>query len=159
MLSDDTVKLMKTQDVGYLRTVLQQTSRERERLEQAVVSGEVGVNLNAPTSIGKKTVFGDDGESRPLDSTSHKLDHADNVDEWLSEDESEASDDEALGADQQKKKHAQNKRRKKLDALRDRESELSAALGQVETQRAKMNGSIGGVNKRGVKFNVRSRQR
>ena len=159
MLSNDTVKLMKAQDVGYLRTVLQQTRRERQRMEQEVISGEVGVKVNAPTSVGKKTLFGDDGESMPRDSTTHQRDHADTMDEWLSEDESEASGDEGLDADQQRQKRTQTKRRKKLDALKDREQELTAALDEVESQRARMNGSVGGVNNKGVKFKVRNRQR
>jgi U3 small nucleolar RNA-associated protein 11 len=158
-LSNDAVKLMKTQDVGYLRTVLQQTRRERERLEQEFVSGEVGVKVNAPVSIGKKTVFGDDGDSRLAESTRDERNDANDVDEWFSEDESEASSEENLNADQQQKKHAQTKRRKKLDALRDRENELSAALGEVETQRARMNSSIGGINKKGINFKVRDRKR
>lgn len=42
-LSQDAVKLLKTQDVGYLRTMAQKTRRERERLEQVYnLQGDTG---------------------------------------------------------------------------------------------------------------------
>ena len=39
-LSQDAVKLLKTQDAGYLRTVVQKTKRAREKLEQEFFLGE-----------------------------------------------------------------------------------------------------------------------
>ena len=50
-------------------------------------------------------------------------------------------------------------RRKRLQALKDRERDLTLAMGEVEHQRARMNGSIGGVNKNGVKYEMRQRKR
>lgn len=39
-LSQDAVKLLKTQDAGYLRTMAQRTRKERERLEEGYILGE-----------------------------------------------------------------------------------------------------------------------
>lgn len=65
-LSMDVVKLMKTQDVAYLRTVLQSTRRAVERLEQEVVAADKGVQVGV-VAAGKnrKTVFPDLGDSEP----------------------------------------------------------------------------------------------
>lgn len=40
VLSHDTVKLLKTQDAGYLRTMAQATRKKRERLEEEVLIQE-----------------------------------------------------------------------------------------------------------------------
>ncbi|MCJ1297279.1 hypothetical protein MMC08_000065 [Hypocenomyce scalaris] len=40
VLSQDVVKLLKTQDAGYLRTMAQKARRERERLEEEYILGE-----------------------------------------------------------------------------------------------------------------------
>ena len=62
-LSTDVVKLLKTQDAGYLRTMLQQTRKERERLEEVVKMSEqkdradVKVVNNARKPKGTHTVF------------------------------------------------------------------------------------------------------
>ena len=159
VLSEEVVKLMKTQDVGYLRTMLQQTRRERERVQQEVVSGEVGVKVDLPTPTGKRMVFGDEDENKEAHPTPKNHRTADDTDDWLSSNESDAENDENLSPEEQRKRRTQAVRRRKLDALQDRENDLSIALSEVETQRARMNGSIGGVNKKGVKFKVRDRKR
>ncbi|KAH0418533.1 U3 small nucleolar RNA-associated protein 11, partial [Aureobasidium melanogenum] len=55
----DTVKLLKTQDAGYLQTVLQQTRRAREKIEKQAVLMTTGVDAS---SISKRKVFDDNGE-------------------------------------------------------------------------------------------------
>jgi U3 small nucleolar RNA-associated protein 11 len=64
-LSMDVVKLMKTQDVAYLRTVLQSTRKAIERLEQEVVAADQGVTLDVGGRKNRKTVFPDEGDSEP----------------------------------------------------------------------------------------------
>jgi U3 small nucleolar RNA-associated protein 11 len=64
-LSMDVVKLMKTQDVAYLRTVLQSTRKAIERLEQEVVAADQGVKLDVGGRKNRKTVFPDEGDSEP----------------------------------------------------------------------------------------------
>ena len=162
VLRGEVVKLMKTQDVGYLRTVLQQTKNERIRMEQEVVSGDVGVKTDVPAAEGRRVTFGDEDEETPTKAVLGKSNHDGNVDGWLSDSE-EASEEESepknLSPDEQRKRHRKDVRRRKLQGLKERERDLSLALQEVETQRAKMNGSIGGVNKKGVKFKVRQRKR
>jgi U3 small nucleolar RNA-associated protein 11 len=57
------------------------------------------------------------------------------------------------------RERAQDRTASKLRAIRKRESELVAAEEELELQRAKMNNTVGGVNKNGVKFKVRERKR
>lgn len=64
-LSMDVVKLMKTQDVAYLRTVLQSTRKAIERLEQEVVAADQGVKVDVGGRKNRKTVFPDEGDSEP----------------------------------------------------------------------------------------------
>lgn len=60
-LSQDAVKLLKTQDAGYLRTLAQKTRKERDRLEEGYMLGEgdgvmvLGGNTNG--SDGHHTVY------------------------------------------------------------------------------------------------------
>ncbi|KAK4502199.1 hypothetical protein PRZ48_005624 [Zasmidium cellare] len=174
-LDQEVVALMKTQDVGYLRTMLQRVRRERERVGREVVGGSVGVEVLPKAVGGKKVVFGEDGEVvRPMGEGVEEdeefddmdlddlagLDDIDGESEGASEDEDE---DENLTPEEKearkKKRHLLDVKRRKLDALKDQEEKLAAALDEVEQQRAKMNGSIGGVNKNGVKFKQRQRKR
>ena len=162
VLSGDVVKLMKTQDVGYLRTVLQQTKREREKLEEEVVGGEVGVDVQLPASEGRRVVFVDQDEILPVELVQSRPAQDDESDSWLSEEDDTDRDlpqEAGLSLEAQRKRHTQDVKRRKLRALKHRERDLSSALQEVETQRATMNSSIGGVNKKGVKFKVRQRTR
>jgi U3 small nucleolar RNA-associated protein 11 len=117
------------------------------------------VKVDAPTAVGKRVVLGGDDENTPARPTPQTHQQTDDMDGWMSEDESDAENDEDLSPEEQQKRRIQNKRRRKLDALKDRENDLTIALSEVETQRARMNGSIGGSNNKGVKFKVRSRKR
>ena len=55
----DVVKLLKTQDAGYLQTVLQQTRRAREKIERQAILTTTGVDASG---VSKRKVFDDDGE-------------------------------------------------------------------------------------------------
>jgi U3 small nucleolar RNA-associated protein 11 len=57
------------------------------------------------------------------------------------------------------RERAQERIISRLRALKKRESELVAAEEELELQRAKMNNTVGGVNKNGVKFKIRERKR
>jgi U3 small nucleolar RNA-associated protein 11 len=45
ILNHDVVKLLKTQDAGYLRTMAQKSKKERERIEQGYVLGREGAEI------------------------------------------------------------------------------------------------------------------
>ncbi|KAK3049279.1 hypothetical protein LTR09_009457 [Extremus antarcticus] len=155
VLKMEVVQLMKTQDVGYLRTVLQQTRRERERVGREVVGGEVGVSVAGPVGGGGRVVFGEDGEA--VGGAAKPDGGEGNGDVWESSDEEDESDvpgTEALSVPERRKRKRQDVRKRKLKALEDRERDLATALQEVEQQRAKMNGTVGGVNKNGAKFKI-----
>jgi U3 small nucleolar RNA-associated protein 11 len=184
-LSMDVVKLMKTQDVAYLRTVLQSTRKEIARLEQEVVAGDKGVKVDA-VSKSHKTVFADEGDSEPemmsededmgdLDDLADfdgfdgldnldALDGLDGSDDDMSDTPTDKPDSKPLTKEEKaartlakRKRHFMETRRNKLEALKDREDDLATALRGLEDQRVQMNGKAGGVNKNGTKFKVRQR--
>lgn len=183
-LNMDVVKLMKTQDVAYLRTVLQSTKKEIARLEQEVVAGDKGVNVDV--SAKRKTVFAEEGESEPeMMSEDDDMDDFndlagfegfgemgamdgldDGSDDDMSDEPAEKTDSKPLTKEEKaartlakRKRHFMETRRNKLEALKDREENLATALRELEDQRVQMNGKAGGVNKNGTKFKVRQRVR
>jgi U3 small nucleolar RNA-associated protein 11 len=64
LLSHDAVKLLKTQDSGYLRTVSNRGRREVQKLEEQVRLAEV-MKEGGTAKIGKKIVFVDEDTSIP----------------------------------------------------------------------------------------------
>ena len=166
VLGREVVQLMKTQDVGYLRTVLQRTKREVERLEREVMGGEVGVSVRVSEDGGRRKVFGDEGEDlavkAPQREDNGEIDDLDGLDGWTDEEEDAAGDgpeDENLSVEEKRKKRRLEGKQRKLRFLKDRERDISTALDEVEQQRAKMNGTVGGVNKNGTKFKIRGRKK
>lgn len=163
VLGRDVVDLMKTQDVGYLRTVLQRARKEREALEREVVNGEVGVEVGSVKRRGRK-VFGEDGEDLAVKAPQQQDNSLDDLDglDGSSDDEGSAESgdaDENLSVDEKRKKRKVEAKRRKLRFMKDRERDLTIALQEVEAQRAKMNGTVGSVNKQGTKFKIRGRKR
>ncbi|KAF2732701.1 U3 small nucleolar RNA-associated protein 11 [Polyplosphaeria fusca] len=65
-LSMDVVKLLKTQDAGYIRTMLQMVRKERQELEEKIFLGEKEAQTLARerTKNGKHTVFVGDKEDQ-----------------------------------------------------------------------------------------------
>jgi U3 small nucleolar RNA-associated protein 11 len=57
------------------------------------------------------------------------------------------------------RERAQERTISKLRSIKKRERALVAAEEELELQRAKMNNTVGGVNKDGVKFKIRERKR
>ncbi|KAF4974365.1 hypothetical protein F66182_17655, partial [Fusarium sp. NRRL 66182] len=57
------------------------------------------------------------------------------------------------------KRRVAEARRNKLAALRKQYAEITTAERELDLQRAKMSNSVGGVNKRGVKWKIRERKR
>jgi U3 small nucleolar RNA-associated protein 11 len=183
-LNMDVVKLMKTQDVAYLRTVLQSTKKEIARLEQEVVAGDKGVEVDA-VNAKRKTVFPEEGESEPemmseddiMDDFNDlagfegfggldAMDGLDGSDDDMSDAPAEKTDSKPLTKEEKaartlakRKRHFAETRRNKLEMLKDREENLATALRELEDQRVQMNGKAGGVNKNGTKFKVRQRVR
>jgi U3 small nucleolar RNA-associated protein 11 len=181
-LSHDVVQLLKTQDAGYLRTMLQRTKREIEKLQGALMLDgtvdDLKVGVVGRKGDGRKTVFVDGvaeqraykkkdervvaPESEDEDELSDEegedgkkvASKTAREDEWGNE-ESEPEDDGSEVKMTKERRHQVSM----LKALKTREKELLTASQELDLQRARMSNSIGGVNKNGVKFKVRERKR
>jgi U3 small nucleolar RNA-associated protein 11 len=188
-LSQDVVKLLKTQDAGYLRTILQQTRKEREELEQRLILEDDEVKAlkdGERAKQGKHRVYVEDEEEqrsfdpdawfgRGQDIPEQPQDLQDDMDDEYDDEENVVGTQRKTPSKKQieteemarREKRTFNKSRNqaqsrivaRLDAVKKRERELVAAEQELELQRAKMNNTVGGVNKHGVKFKVRERKR
>ncbi|KAM0441308.1 hypothetical protein ACHAPT_000617 [Fusarium lateritium] len=177
VLDVDTVRLLKTQDIGYIRTMRQVVSKEVAKLEEQVVLTRGFDKLDedeedeqddddsefdfatAPSKpkAPRKIIFMDDAEQRE-----------DVIQKQMDEDDQDAADKTFEGFDDEKKEDPKAERaqalrrlqrqlenaRKKLKALKDAEGEL-------EIQRAKMakTATSGGTTRKGKKIMVRTRKR
>ncbi|ETN41793.1 uncharacterized protein HMPREF1541_03730 [Cyphellophora europaea CBS 101466] len=185
-LSHDAVKLLKTQDAGYLRV-----AAARGRKEMKKVNEQLGV---AEGSTGQKIVFEDaapqeDKRGKKRDSGGHVLEDVNmnevaypelpalgmnSDDEVENPEESDVPTSRAkakkalhlekdasarLRAERKRRRRLQEVRKVKLDMLKKRQQEILATADQLDLQRARMAKAIGGVNKTGVKFKLRERKR
>ncbi|KAL4895736.1 small-subunit processome [Aspergillus ambiguus] len=212
-LSHDAIKLLKTQDAGYLRTVGERVRRQMEKLEQEVqlqdgmgqFLGEEGHSAKSKTKKNAVDDDDDDGfdfdfdEEEPAARKSQKLVFADDRLEQTElkqrrlrtqedddeMDEEEDDEDDSFGhrqrQQQQKKsrkqleaerqalvearrarkmrKRAVEARANKLKALQKQYADITAAERQLDWQRGKMENSVGGTNKNGIKWKIRERKK
>ena len=186
-LSQEAVKLLKTQDSGYLRTIIQKTRKDIEKLEKEFVlregqSVEV-IGGREDHAQGQHVVFVDNTEQQKqhllaTDKHTNKIPLPYGEDEGSDNDEvgilessplkvsrsSRGSFHEAVASVEErtlKKRHKKghDTRKAKLIALRTREKDLIDAENELELQRAKMTGSVGGVTKAGLKWQSRERRK
>lgn len=190
-LSHDTVKLLKTQDAGYLKTMIQQTRRSREKVEQSFqLSNGEGVQVagggDAGTS-GQHVIFASCPEEQQLlGSAQRRKDSVSSAESGLQEARPEYKDqggqqsgglvgtyrrrtarakEEIMQLLRQERAARKLRKRQReglvsrLKALQTREKDLLAAEQQLGHGRSRMNNSVGGVNKAGVKWKVRERKR
>ncbi|KAK6214834.1 hypothetical protein QIS74_07853 [Colletotrichum tabaci] len=172
----ETVRLLKTQDVGYVRTMRNVISKEVKRLEEQVVL--VG-GIEAASQNGDDGDDSDDDiETRPaaprkivfLDGTEAKAEAAQQ--EAMDLDGDGSDEDEFKGFDDDKEDdgndNAQTQKEKTLQRLRlqlqnakKKLKVLSKAEEGLEIQRAKMakTATSGGTTKKGKKIMVRTRKR
>jgi U3 small nucleolar RNA-associated protein 11 len=186
-LEMDVVKLLKTQDTGYIRTMLQVVRKQRMELEEKIVvdGKDVRVVGEGEGKEAQHTVFVEDKKEQ------RKF----KPDEWFgtggawpekalngSNEETNGSEDEGEVAVQPKKlskkqqealelaekekaafvkkrERSQEKLASTLKALKHKERALAIAEERLEIQRAKMNSTVGGTNKAGVKFKLRERKK
>ena len=143
VLGQDAVRLFKTQDLGYVRTMRNKTQKEVDDLERRVT----GIRGH-----GRKTVFVDDEEEQE-----GRMEANVDSDE---DDEPAVVDLEAKKLRKLQEKEA-DKLESRLTVTRERLKALAEAEEALDLQRAKMAKSpaAGGVNKNGVKFKVRERKR
>lgn len=187
-LGQKAVELLKTQDAGYLRTMLQVTKKERDRLENEMQlddkNSQGAVKALKGGAQGKHTVFVDDAEDQEdfnaeeyFGTTPDGLRKSFNRPKSAREDaESDKEEipsrprsNKAMLAREEAAKEARKEERRRLkgqdtraqqlERLKAQERDLATAELEVELQRARMSNSIGGVNKNGIKFKIRERKR
>jgi U3 small nucleolar RNA-associated protein 11 len=161
----ETVRLLKTQDVGYLRTVRNVVAKEVKELEERVVLAggaeqeeEEDSEDEAVTKKKtgpKKIVFLED-EAEREQILEEKKEEEDDEDEEMFSDEDEEVDEEA----DRKARHLE-KLRKRLQNARRKLRALDNAEHELELQRAKMakTATYGGITKSGKKIKIRERKR
>ncbi|KAB5549831.1 small-subunit processome [Coniochaeta sp. 2T2.1] len=159
----DTVRLLKTQDVGYLRTVRNVVAKEVRELEERVViagGAEDDEEDSEDEDMGpvkkkpKKIVFLEDEEER--EQILEQQEEEEDEDEHMFSDEDEEVDEEA----ERKAKHLE-KLKKKLRNARRKLKALDQAEHELEIQRARMakTATYGGITKSGKKIKIRERKR
>lgn len=142
-MSQEAVRLYKTQDLGYVRTMRNKATKEVEALERSAkgIKGE-----------GKKIVFVDNEEEQERAAEDANM-------EDDSEDEEDISTEEK---DQRiSRQREAEKTQAKLSIARERLKALTDAEQALELQRARMAKSptVGGVSKQGIRYKVRERKR
>ncbi|KAF4954429.1 hypothetical protein FGADI_5295 [Fusarium gaditjirri] len=169
----ETVRLLKTQDIGYIRTMRQVVAKEVARLEEQVVLTRGFDKLDededdedegsdsefdfatAPSrpKAPRKIVFMDDEVQR--EETILDLEDADDADKT-----NEELDDDKKEAEFERAK-ALRRLRRQLENAQKKLKALTDAEGELEIQRAKMakTATSGGTTRKGKKIMVRTRKR
>ncbi|KAI9648631.1 hypothetical protein NHQ30_003269 [Ciborinia camelliae] len=159
VLNQDAVRLFKTQDLGYVRTMRNKALKEVEELEQRAV----GIKGH-----GKKVVFVEDEEEQQEkaggDDSDMDMDMVFDFedDEYDDTIKNEGANEDVAAKNLRKLQEKEaDKLEVKLSIARQRLKALTDAEEALDLQRAKMakSSTIGGVNKNGVKFKIRERKR
>ena len=186
LLSHDAVKLLKSQDAGYLRVALGRGRKEMRNVEEevgldaagkggakrVVFDGSAQTESRGKTSSDTGDLMGDNDVNRVIaiampetdDTEVEVVDVPENLPPTprVKSTKALAAQKEAavrLKAERKKRRRLQEMRVAKLEMLKKRQKEIVAAVTQLELQRAKMARTVGGVNKNGVKFKTRERKR
>lgn len=185
-LNMDVVKLLKTQDAGYIRTMLQMVRKERQDLERRLVlededvmvlkDGEDGKKGKHTVYVGKKEEQENFDDDEWFGNGGEMPGRAGPEQEWVDDEDDDAQklkkkklskkqqEAQELAQKEQrafmsKRERAQARAAAHLEAVKKRERDLMAVEEELEIQRAKMQNTVGGVNKNGVKFKIRERKR
>lgn len=142
ILSQDAVRIFKTQDLGYVRTMRNKTSKEVALLRKQVV----GIKAD-----GKRVVYVDDKKQQLRKLAEGEEDN----------DEDVSQEDLNTRRSLKPKEKQSEKLESRLELAERRLKTLVEAEEALDLQRAKMSKSptVGGVNKQGVKFKIRERKR
>jgi U3 small nucleolar RNA-associated protein 11 len=166
-LDMETVRLLKTQDVGYLRTMRNIVRKEVAELEERwVLAGGAKMEEEddedsedeRPRKKAKKIVFAEDEAKREeLLERDMDIDEEEEGDDFADFDD---EDDERVDEAERKAKQL-DKLRKKLLMARKKLRALDNAERELDLQRAKMakTATYGGVTKSGKKIRIRERKK
>lgn len=172
----DTVRLLKTQDLGYLRTMRNVVAKEVADLGQkAVITGAfAGVSIDEEDDEDDLDSDEDEEPRKPkAKAKPKKIVFADSVEEReeiLPEEEDEDVDmdeDDSDRSDEKKDTHAAKRAenaerlRRKLQSAKKKLKALTDAENELEVQQARMakTATVGGTTKNGKKIKIRERKR
>ncbi|KAH7156669.1 small-subunit processome [Dactylonectria macrodidyma] len=168
----DTVRLLKTQDIGYARTMKQVVSKEIAKLEEQIVltrgfdkldeeeqqeddddDDEFDFSMPSKPKAPRKIVFFDDEEERE-ELRQEQIDQ--DEDEQPENSSTKEGDDASL-----EREKSLRRLRRQLEAARKKHKVLSDVESALEIQRAKMakTATSGGLTRKGKKIMVRTRKR
>lgn len=139
----DVARLLKTQDVAYVRTVGSGFAKEVEGIRRAVVLAREGLGENE----GEKIVFAEGVQERDAVVAVEREDDDD--------------DEEEGGAETEKKELRLEKLERRLAIAEKKLASVRRVERQLELQRAKMakTATSGGTTRKGAKLMVRKRKR
>ena len=180
-LSQDTAKLLKTQDAGYLNMIAQKTNVARCNLEQEYLMQK---SINPASKDGEQNDDCLHHKYRFVSSLEHEMpvrNHSkkDPRSAHVGKDRDKNSRDPCPGGDPGLSLNVQDRsvlpeeedilrrtwrreqelRESKLNLLRKRQKEIRIASEAVEHQRDKMANKVGGVTSTGLKWKVRERRK
>ncbi|KAF7551656.1 hypothetical protein G7046_g7667 [Stylonectria norvegica] len=174
----DTVRLLKTQDVGYVRTMRQVVAKEVARLEEQVVltRGFDRLDEEEDEDEDENESDSDDEDDRPAKSQAPRkivfMDDVDQREEAIEDQEDQEEDaasekehstviDKKTGKPVTEQAMALRRLRRELENSRKKLKALTDAEFELGVQRAKMakTATSGGQTRRGKKIMVRTRKR
>ncbi|KAI0436830.1 small-subunit processome [Xylaria telfairii] len=172
-LDMNVVRLLKTQDMGYIRSVRNVAMKEVRTLEERVIAlgGDID-NLNNENEEDDDDLdmdfdFGDElSGKKTATQKNKKIIFADGKDEREEKIQHDMEQD-AMEGEKPQKSHAGQKQRlleklrRRLLSARKKQRVLAQSEQELEMQRARMakTATVGGVTKAGKKFKVRERKR
>ncbi|KAI9170845.1 aspartyl-tRNA synthetase [Paramyrothecium foliicola] len=173
----DTVRLLKTQDIGYIRTMRQVAAKQVAQLEEQVVITRGFDRLDEDEDEDEDD-FDDDDDIMPMPTkpkparkivfVDDEQEQEDAVEEHIEQEDAENDEDLEDVDDGMKpgdpkfeKEKSLRRLQKQLDGARKRLKALTDAENQLGVQRAKMakTATSGGMTRRGKKIMVRTRKR
>ena len=157
-LDVDAVRLLKTQDVGYVRTMRNVVAKEVARLEQHVVLA-AGLAGQQPATGSRKIVFADDAEERDLVMEGVPPDGADDRDD--EDDFADFDEDEDDEAEEEPASESLREAKRKLAIAQRRLRVLIGVEKGLEEQRSKMakTATSGGTTRAGKRIVVHKRKK
>ncbi|KAI9848274.1 MAG: hypothetical protein M1837_000538 [Sclerophora amabilis] len=169
-LGVDAVRLLKTQDMGYLRVVGEKARREAERLkeaeEMAVPATGVVEEEEEEEEEGRNGRRRGEGKVRFAEGLEERGEEVARLRRLSTGErgkregtgESEDEDGDLLARQRESERE---KRKKRTEAARRRYAEIEAAERELDEQRARMakHRSVGGTNSKGVKWRIRERKK
>lgn len=178
-LDVDVVRLLKTQDIGYVRTMRSVTAKKVQKLREQVVFASEGMPLDDEdddeddefdfgagpvTAKPKKIVFVERGEEAPGAAPDGGDDDADEDDDGGEADFEgfeDRVDEEGDAAEKTRRERNLARLRRELADAETKLKALTTAERELEVQQAKMakTATSGGTTKTGKKIMVRTRKR